>query len=324
MVPAAVLARAPVGLSESDVMRGFIGVTDGDWVRFLETSGATEVNFWLPSPDTGFRALQYGEPFLFKTHYPDNRIVGGGFFEHFAVLRASEAWEFMGVANGCPDLGAMVERVRKYRRTGIEKDPQVGCVILNDVHFFGAAASPPAPASMARNIVRGKTYQLPSTDSEVEAAFRLLLAGAGSATEPPVRDLGPTHGQPVQIVPRLGQGGFRAVVLDVYQGRCAITGHTIRPTLQAAHIRPVSEGGEHRVDNGLLLRSDVHTMFDRGYLTVDDHLRLRVSPRLRGEFSNGDEFYARQGETIWRPRRRIERPARDFLRWHQDTVFLAS
>ncbi len=303
-------------------MRGFIGVTDGDWARFLAATGAREVNFWLPSAATGFRALRYGEPFLFKTHYPDNRIVGGGYFEHYAVLRASEAWDFMGSGNGCPDLATMVERVRKYRGGVVDRDPEIGCVILNDVEFFDPAVAPPGPGSFAKNIVRGKGYPLPSQDSEVEAAFRLLLAaevGAGSVAV----DLGPTRGQPVQVIPRLGQGGFRAVVLDAYDGRCAITGHKIRPTLQAAHIRPVAEGGEHRVDNGLLLRSDVHTLFDRGYLTVDDQLRLRVSPRLRDEFGNGDEFYARAGSAIGLPGRRADRPARDFLQWHQDEVFLA-
>jgi putative restriction endonuclease len=195
-------------------------------------------------------------------------------------------------------------------------------VILNDVEFFDPAVAPVGPGSFAKNIVRGKAYGLPSQDSEVEAAFQLLLAG-GVSDSSPVVDHGPTRGQPIQVVPRLGQGGFRAVVLDAYQGRCAITGHKIRPTLQAAHIRPVAEGGEHRVDNGLLLRSDVHTLFDRGYLTVDDHLRLQVSPRLRDEFGNGDEFYSRAGTVIGLPGRRVDRPARDFLQWHQDEVFQA-
>jgi putative restriction endonuclease len=49
--------------------------------------------------------------------------------------------------------------------------------------------------------------------------------------------------------------------------------------LQAAHIRRVREGGTHGVDNGLLLRSDVHTLFDRGYLTVTPAYQLRVSRR---------------------------------------------
>jgi putative restriction endonuclease len=76
---------------------------------------------------------------------------------------------------------------------------------------------------------------------------------------------------------RLGQRSFQAVVLDAYHRRCAITGTHIPPVLQAAHIRPVTEGGEHRLDNGLLLRSDVHILFDRGYLGVDPRYRLLVS-----------------------------------------------
>ncbi len=82
--------------------------------------------------------------------------------------------------------------------------------------------------------------------------------------------------------------------------------------------------GEHRLDNGVLLRSDVHTLFDRGYLSVDPRHRLAVSPRLRDEFFNGDEFYDRQGIRIEVPSRRLDRPHKDFLEWHRDERFLAS
>ena len=77
------------------------------------------------------------------------------------------------------------------------------------------------------------------------------------------------------------------MVLDAYGSRCAITGHRIRPTLQAAHIRPVTQQGPHELTNGLLLRSDVHTMFDRGYLSLTDEHRLLVSRSLRQDFGNG-------------------------------------
>jgi len=86
----------------------------------------------------------------------------------------------------------------------------------------------------------------------------------------------------------------------------------------------VTVGGENRVDNGLLLRSDVHTMFDRGYLGVDPSYRLRVSPRLRDEFGNGGQFYAQAGHVIALPDRKIDRPQRGFLEWHLDVVFKAS
>jgi len=77
------------------------------------------------------------------------------------------------------------------------------------------------------------------------------------------------------------------------------------------------------VDNGLLLRSDVHILFDRGYLGVDDRYRLQVSLRLRSDFGNGEEFYSRAGQVIALPERRADRPSRDSVLWHMDTKFLA-
>ena len=63
-------------------MRGYVGVTDGDWYRFLadRPQDLGEVNFWRPGGGRGFHAVAEGEPFFFKTHAPDNRVVGGGFF----------------------------------------------------------------------------------------------------------------------------------------------------------------------------------------------------------------------------------------------------
>jgi putative restriction endonuclease len=89
----------------------------------------------------------------------------------------------------------------------------------------------------------------------------------------------------------------------------------------------VTNEGENRVDNGLLLRSDVHTLFDHGYLGVHPTKKtLLVSPRLRAEWGNGDEFYQRadSGEPISMPDRIADRPNTDFLTWHADTLFKAS
>ena len=318
-------------------MRGFIGVTDSDWIAHLRATGQTEANFWLPSGPRIFRALQPGQPFLFKTHYPDNRIVGGGFFADSLPLRASEAWECFGQANGVASLAELVARVRQYRRGEVEDNPWIGCVMLDDVLFFDDAVELAPPRSFAKNIVQGKGYELdgPEVDSDAERLFGLLLAGGGTgvvaagaaggdgAAGGVAAVPGPVFGDPTVARRRLGQGAFKALVMHSYERRCAITGHKIAPTLQAAHIKPVSRGGENRVDNGLLLRSDVHTMFDRGYLGVDTAHRLRVSPRLRDEFGNGEEFYTREGSVILLPERTLDRPAREFLEWHGDEVFLA-
>jgi HNH endonuclease len=85
----------------------------------------------------------------------------------------------------------------------------------------------------------------------------------------PWHDTGPIFVDPRLAPCRLAQQAFKAVVLSTYHGHCAITGTKIRPVLQAAHIKPVANGGENRIDNGLLLRSDVHTLYDDGYLAVE-------------------------------------------------------
>jgi len=310
-------------------VKAYVGVTDGDWYRFLASRPEiTEVNFWRPGSGRAFHVLMIGEPFFFKTHAPDNRVVGGGFFSGFAPLSVSEAWEFYGHANGVEDLAQMRRRVGLYRRQPIrpDEDPQIGCLFVRDVAFFDPPADP--PPEFATNVVQGRGYDL--ANPQFIGYFRDLLSRMVGAPAFEV-DLagpwyrpGPAFGDPRLAPRRLGQHAFQAVVLDAYQRRCAVTGAKIRPVLQAAHIRPLSAGGEHRLDNGLLLRSDVHTLFDRGYLGIDPHHRLLVSARLRTEFGNGDQLYAQAGQPIAVPPRRADRPHRDYLEWHLDTVFQAT
>ena len=87
-------------------------------------------------------------------------------------------------------------------------------------------------------------------------------------------DLGNIVGVPQRvsraIIERRGQWSFRQGLLAAYGSRCQITKYTGEPALEAAHIYPYSEGGEFTNDlrNGLLLRSDIHTLFDLGLLKV--------------------------------------------------------
>jgi putative restriction endonuclease len=121
-------------------------------------------------------------------------------------------------------------------------------------------------------VVQGRGYELDDpqfTGYFEELLGRLLGLGGGVDTAGPWRGSGPTFGDPRLTPQRLGQQAFQAVVLRAYSRRCAVTGDRIRPVLQAAHPRPLPAGGDHRLDNGLLLRSDVHTLYDRGYLGVD-------------------------------------------------------
>jgi putative restriction endonuclease len=309
-------------------VRAYVGVTDGRWYRFLAARPElTEVNFWRPGGRHAFRALQHGEPFFFKTHYPHNRIVGGGFFSGFVPMRVSEAWELLGPGNGAVSLQEMRGQIARYHPIGPGEDPEIGCVFIRDPRFFPDDAAVRPPPGFAANIVQGKGYDLAERSAAPYFGELLqLLLGVSVEVDlsQPWHRPGPVFGDPRLAPYRLGQQAFKAVVLDAYHRQCAITGTHISPVLQAAHVRPVSEGGEHRLDNGLLLRSDVHTMFDRGYVGVDPQYRLWVSPRLREEFGNGEQFYAKAGQVIELPARQADWPHREFLEWHLEEVFKAS
>jgi putative restriction endonuclease len=101
-----------------------------------------------------------------------------------------------------------------------------------------------------------------------------------------------------------------------------VTGEKTLPVLEAAHIKPYASNGPHRVSNGILLRSDLHKLFDLGYVTVTPNLRLEVSPRLKAEWENGKEYYAHHGAPLrFHPADTANRPSSEFLMWHNEKRF---
>ena len=84
------------------------------------------------------------------------------------------------------------------------------------------------------------------------------------------------------IVARQGGGAFRAAALLAFGGRCAISGYDVAEGLEAAHIVPYLGPHTNAVTNALLLRADLHTLFDRGLLTIDPMtMRVALSPTLK-------------------------------------------
>jgi putative restriction endonuclease len=100
-----------------------------------------------------------------------------------------------------------------------------------------------------------------------------------------------------------------------------VTGTHILPILDASHIKPYGLGGTHSPMNGLLLRRDLHTLFDDGYVTVTPEFKLEVSKKLREEFNNGDDYYKMHGRQIHLPATEQFVPAKENLAWHNENVF---
>jgi putative restriction endonuclease len=307
-------------------MNFFVGVTDYDWFLLHASKPAVEeVNFWRPSPTAPFKALQTGEMFLFKLHAPRNFIVGGGFFTRFVQLPISLAWKAFGEGNGVRSLSEMRDRIARYRRSpiGQTEHPSVGCILLAEPFFFHEENWIPIPSDFSLNIVQGKGYSSEdaSTGQALWQAVTARLSREANADLNPgpatIAALENRFGEPTLVWPRLGQGAFRVIVTEAYERRCAITGERTLPVLEAAHIKPYSAGGPHQPENGLLLRSDLHTLFDQGYMTIDaTELKVVVSGRIREEFENGRDYYQLHGRAIRLPNESSSLPSREYLAFH--------
>ncbi len=300
-------------------MKAYIGVTDHDWFQLLRSQPLIEeVNFWQPSGNQLFKALKPGELFLFKLHSPNNFIVGGGFFAHSSLLPISMAWDAFGIGNGARSFIEMKERVAKYRRQALDRhnDYRIGCILLEQPFFLPEQQWIPVPLDWKPNIVQGKGYDL-----SVEPGLS-IWRNLGAPVSQTFKEESPKYGSPIMTYPRLGQGSFRVLVTDAYERRCALTNERTLPALEAAHIRPYAEKGEHQIENGILLRRDLHALFDRGYITINPDLQVEVSRKIKEEFENGKDYYRLHGISMRPPVPPYHKPSVEYLKWHNDEVFL--
>jgi putative restriction endonuclease len=282
-----------------------------------------EANFWQPS-DKAFHAIGPGELFVFRLKSPRDKIGGFGVLSDSSVLPLQTAWEAFREANGVASYEALRAAISKYRPDEkVGSSTNIGCRILVESMFFPLDAWIELPASWSKNIVGGKRYSTENADGLRlwdqlhEIAQGLSAVRSVGFGEPLTR-----YGGPTLITPRLGQGAFRIVVTEAYGRQCAVSDGKVLPALDAAHIRPYAEGGMHIKSNGILLRKDIHCVFDAGYATVDTSYRFVVSKKVKDVFHNGEEYRRLHGKEIRLPDQRSDWPDLQLLRWHNGEKFL--
>lgn len=85
------------------------------------------------------------------------------------------------------------------------------------------------------------------------------------------------------IVRRRGQPAFRRQLLRLYCSKCAISGCDVEAALDAAHIVPYRGPETNHPTNGLLLRTDLHTLFDLGLIAIETKtMTVLIAPSLEG------------------------------------------
>lgn len=310
-------------------MRYYLGVTDWRWYDYLRRNSPEDVNFWQPGGKTAFRALEPGGAFLFKLKSPYNAIGGIGFFVAQSQVPLSVAWDTFQQRNGFETFEQFRAAIQRIRGDA-DRNPTIGCIALTDPLFFRQEDWIPAPTNWSNSIVVGKGYDTSrsSIDADLWQRVQLLLPRyqtnwpLNPAATLTVAEPAPLYGTPALRQVRIGQGAFRLSVTDAYAKRCAITGEKTLPVLEAAHIKPYADAGPNTVTNGLLLRSDMHKLFDNGYITVTPEYKIEVSQRIREEFDNGREYYQYHGkELLILPQAVGSRPQANYLHHHNTTIF---
>ena len=309
----------------------FLGVTDNNWYKYMARQQWEDVNFWQPGGNKVFRALSPGSPFLFKLKSPINAIGGIGFFSSHTFLPLSISWDTFGKGNGCDSYQELQRLVLSYRKDKTNANPKIGCIVLTNPIFFKNEDWIPIPGNWDKSIVQGKSY---STESQigkelwhkinliiqkylylqpVEESNQLFLENAES----------PLYGKSILTKVRLGQNAFRVLVTDAYNRKCAISGEKTLPVLETAHIKPYAEAGPHCISNALLLRSDLHKLFDAGYITITTDLKVEVSKQIKEEFENGKEYYKFHGNNLFNiPFKSTNVPGKRFVEWHNEHIYL--
>jgi putative restriction endonuclease len=308
-------------------MEFYVGITDPRWFTFLSGFNLEDVNFWRPG-ETAFKAVPQGGPFVFKLKGRINKIVGLGFFYQYIRLPLSVAWDTFGIGNGFSflnDFAVAIEDLRRNTSNGAE----LGCIVLTNPIFFSEQDWLDVPPDWKSNIQSGITY---STDNEVgrslweQIELRLqrylsLDLEQSKSLAAAQKSSSPEYNMILSKV-RIGQAAFRTSVTSAYEKRCSITGEKTLPVLEAAHIKSYAKSGPNLTVNGLLLRSDLHRLFDAGYLTVTPELKIEVSSRIRTEFENGREYYQFHGKgLVQMPKESIQLPRSEYLTWHNENIF---
>ncbi len=311
-------------------MKFYLGVTDNNWFNYLSNINPEDVNFWQPGGNMNFRVLEPGAPFIFKLKSPMNAIGGVGFFYKHTFLPISVAWEIFGDRNGFNNYEQFKRAILNNRPNKTEFNPTIGCIVLTNPVFFKKEDWIKTPENWASSIQSGKSY---STEEEIgkkiwDQIEFLLQKYLVNEQQPIGREFiisEPWVGYRTAVLSkvRIGQGAFRVSITDAYNRRCSITGEKTLPVLESAHIKSYSQSGPHTTSNGILLRSDIHKLFDAGYLTITTDLKVEVSKRIKEEFSNGREYYQYHGkDLVTMPLKEFERPNREYIEWHNSNKYI--
>lgn len=289
-----------------------VALTDYNWYNCLrDYSNINIVNFWTPTP-WNIKNLKVGGYvfFLLKARF-GRKICGYGEFIRYENSTVSTAWNTFGKQNGVDSLEEFNDRIRKYTNKnsnsgfkGIEHI--IGCVILENLVFFDLNN-----LKETRDfgwVIPNQVVKFKSVDYNGIPTFIANEPSDFTLIKDKVKYRNTTSKE------RVGQSKFRNDIMNAYGKKCCITGETTSEILEAAHIQEyISEESNH-IQNGLLLRADLHKLFDAGLITINDEYKIQVS-----RFLDSSNYQSLDGKKINLPDTGL--PSLEALKWHNTNLF---
>lgn len=180
-----------------------------------------------------------------------------------------------------------------------------------------AASKEDRPPSANRKAIETMAAWDGLSDAVVRDAVLGLLASSNSQTHadgdntPSLTDETDARRKVLaEVVRRQGQRSFRRALIAAYAGKCAISGCPVIEVLQAAHILPYTGPARNHVTNGLLLRADLHTLFDLRLLKINPHsMTVEIAGGLADSVYSGF-----QGTSLRLPQESAKHPSIQALR----------
>ncbi|WPO88947.1 HNH endonuclease [Chryseobacterium sp. HR92] len=290
-----------------------ISPTDKDWFDFLKNNEFNSfVNFWTPT-SWNITRLMEGNKLYFMLKSPIRKIGGFGEFVEYKNITAEKAWNEFGFRNGRNSKSKFILSIqnyldknsREFRGNIIDVSSHIiGCIVLKNCEFWDEEDFIDLNNSdikFASQVVKIKYFDCDDLNilSENTKKENFIL----------INDERENNSQSTKNG-RKGQEQFKSTILKVYKNKCCISNCNIPELLDVAHIQEYRNVYSNHPMNGILLRADLHRLFDNGLIKIDENYICHTSSLL-----NESEYSIFNGIRINIPENLNKRPSLDALNY---------
>ena len=291
------------------------------------SAGSAATNFWTvkqgEAPDE-LAGLKPGSLVLNVVDEGDHfYIVGGGYFLNWGELKPVEAWERFGVRNGYSSFDDLKEEIAKQ---GGNADSTLISTILFGTFIFSRHEVLMVPDEFKAEFSGGKSRFMLSVNEPLGRYLERMLRDrrAGLNSDEYSSDWRGIYYLAARHVEHSDIDGFYAAVLAAYNFKCAVTGSEVQPLLDVANIQPCYSNTFQSVQNGILMRTDLHRLFSEGYITLrytQDLSAIEVMVSKTIKTVGGADYLQYDGRRLTLPADKTKWPKREYLEWHQHKCF---